>query len=454
MTHRTAIIDLVALTDEQLEDMPRLAALCSGGSRTRLQPRFPAVTCTSQTTMLTGEKPSTHGIIGNGWYDRDTAETRFWQQSDGVVQRERIWDRLRAIDPAITIANCFWWYAMYSGADVSITPRPMYPADGRKIPDIWSSPGSLRDELQATLGRFPLFHFWGPAANISSSKWIADAARHVDTAFDPTVLLVYLPHLDYGLQKFGPGNPAMKPERAALDDIAADLIEHLMDRGRRILLVNEYGIMPVRDAVAPNRLLRSQGMLTIRQELGRDLLDAGASAAFAVTDHQIAHVYVADPDRISEIAALLSNLDGVDEVMHGQVRAAGGLDHSRSGDIVLLAKADRWFCHDWWNTPETAPDYQRTVDIHRKPGYDPRELFIDPSIRFPRLAVAARLARKRLGFRGLMDVIPLETSLVRGSHGRCDPHLDPLLWCSEPIDLPERLPMAEVADLIQQVVLA
>ena len=186
MTHRAAIINLVALTDEQLSDMPRLAALCGGGSRSRLQPQFPAVTCTSQTTMLTGVGPSTHGIVGNGWHDRDTSETHFWQQSDRLVQSERVWDRLRAIDPAITTANCFWWYAMYAHTDVSITPRPMYPADGRKIPDIWTSPGSLRDALQSTLGRFPLFHFWGPGADISSSKWIADAALHVNSAFDPT----------------------------------------------------------------------------------------------------------------------------------------------------------------------------------------------------------------------------------------------------------------------------
>jgi predicted AlkP superfamily pyrophosphatase or phosphodiesterase len=452
MTNRAAIIDLVALTDEQLKDMPRLAALCSRGSRARIQPQFPAVTCTSQTTMLTGEPPSTHGIVGNGWHDRDTAETRFWQQADGLVEAERIWDRLRAIDPDITIANCFWWYAMYCGADVSLTPRPMYPADGRKIPDIWTSPATLRDELQSTLGRFPLFHFWGPAADISSSKWIAAAARRVDTTFDPTMLLVYLPHLDYGLQKFGPNSPAMKPALAAIDDVAADLIEYLMDRGRRILLVNEYGIAPVRDAIAPNRVLRAEGLLAIRQELGRDLLDAGASTAFAVTDHQLAHVYVADPKRITEVAAVLSELDGVDEVLCGASIAEAGLHHARSGDIVLAAQSDRWFCHDWWQSSDAAPDYQRTVDIHRKPGYDPRELFIDPSIRFPRLAVATRLARKRMGFRSLMDIIPLDTTLVRGSHGRCDPHLDPLLWCSESIELPERLPMAAIADLIEQVV--
>jgi predicted AlkP superfamily pyrophosphatase or phosphodiesterase len=453
MPHRTAIINLVALTHDQLGDMPRLSALLSGGSTAKLQPHFPAVTCTSQTTMLTGEPPAVHGIVGNGWHDRKTGETRFWQQSAGLVESERIWNQLQRLDPSITTANCFWWYAMYADTDVSITPRPMYPADGRKIPDIWTAPESLRDAVQAELGAFPLFRFWGPAADITSSKWIADAARFVNSTVDPTVLLVYLPHLDYGLQKFGPDSTAMRQERAALDSVAADLIEELMADGRRILLVNEYGISPVSDAIAPNRLLRSHGLLAIRRELGRELLDAPASKAFAVTDHQVAHVYVSEQDRIGEVAALLEALDGVDAVLQGDSIAAAGLDHARSGDIVCIAAAERWFCHDWWNTPAEAPDYQRTVDIHRKPGYDPRELFIDPDIRFPRLAIAARLARKRLGFRGLMDIVPLDTALVRGSHGRCDPHLDPLLWCSESIELPERLPMAEVSDLIQRIVL-
>lgn len=453
MAHRAAILNLVALSDDQLVDMPRLSKIFEHGTRARLQPQFPAVTCTSQTTMLTGEPPSAHGIVGNGWHERDTGETHFWKQSDRIVRAERIWDQLRKIDPTITTANCFWWYAMYGGADVSVTPRPMYLADGRKLPDIWTSPQDLRTDLQSTLGQFPLFRFWGPAVDITSSKWIADAARHVHRTIDPTLLMVYLPHLDYGLQKLGPESPAMTPIRRALDDVAADLIEELMADGRRILLVNEYGIAPVTDAIAPNRFLRQHGLLSIRHERGRELLDAGSSDAFVVPDHQCAHVYLADGTRAEEMAALLKQLAGVESVLYGEAIKAIGLDHDRCGDIVLMSESDRWFCHDWWGIPATAPDYQRTVDIHRKPGYDPRELFIDPAIRFPRLAIAWRLARKRFGFRGLMDVIPLDTSLVRGSHGRCDAHLDPVLWCSEDHNIPSRVPMAHVADLIQKLVL-
>jgi len=448
MPHRTAVINLVALTDDQLSDMPRLSSLMKDGARGTLQPHFPAVTCVSQTTMSTGASPADHGIVGNGWYDRDTATIKFWQQSNHLVQGEQIHQRLKRLDPRITVANCFWWFAMYAGVDATITPRPMYPADGRKIPDIWPTPAGLRHDLQAQLGQFPLFRFWGPAADITSTQWIADAVRHVDRSIDPTLLLAYLPHLDYGLQKLGPDHPAMAAERKLLDDVAADLIEDLKDRGRRILLVNEYGIAPVEGDVAPNRLLKDLGLLAVREELGRELLDAGSSQAFAVADHQIAHIY-AEGDT-GELAAALEELDGVDQVLHGD--ALAGLRHPRAGNLVLVASKGRWFSHDWWNDPEKAPDWQRTVDIHRKPGYDPRELFIDPRIRLPRLAVGWRLLKRRLGMRALMDVIPLDASLVRGSHGRTDPELDPLFWCSEQIDVPNRLPMTGVASLIEDLV--
>jgi predicted AlkP superfamily pyrophosphatase or phosphodiesterase len=454
MANRTAVIDLVALTDTQLQHMPRLTSLLTSGSRCRLQPPLPAVTCTSQSTMLTGSPPASHGIVGNGWYNRTTAETRLWQQSNHLVQGEKIWDRLRRMDPEITIANCFWWYAMYTDVDATVTPRPMYLADGRKMPDIWTAPSTLRDELQTKLGQFPLFRFWGPAADISGSRWIADAARHVDITIDPTLLLVYLPHLDYGLQKLGPTHPDMPRECRLLDELAADLIEDLQGRGRRILIVNEYGIAPVTGDVSPNRELRSHGFLQVRNEKGRELLDAGASRAFAIADHQIAHVYVSKNTSLPEVCECLAQLDGVDHVLVGESIKEAELDHERCGDIVLIATQGRWFSHDWWNDPDQAPDWQRTVEIHRKPGYDPRELFIDPAIRFPKFAIAWRLLKRRLGLRTLLDVIPLDASLVRGSHGRVDPDLDPLLWCSEDMPMPDRLPMTGVADLIEQLVLS
>ena len=224
----------------------------------------------------------------------------------------------------------------------------------------------------------------------------------------------------------------MAPQCALLDDVASDLIEHLMSRGRRILVVNEYGIMPVTRSCAPNIALRAAGLLAMRDERSRLHLDAGESRALAVTDHQIAHVYVADHQDIDAVVSCLQTLDGVDQVLRGDDLVVHGLSHERCGDCVLVAKADSWFRHDWWTCPQEAPDYQRTVDIHRKPGYDPRELFIDPAIRVPKLALALRLLRKKLGFRTLMDVIPLDPTLVRGSHGRCDAADEPIVWSSEP----------------------
>lgn len=446
MTNRLAIINLVALTPDQLSDMPRLSELMRTGSCARLSPTFPAVTCTSQVSMLTGTDPASHGIVGNGWFDRTRQEVRFWHQSAHLIEAPMCWDRLRQRDADLTWANCFWWFAMYSGADVAVTPRPMYRADGRKAPDIWTDPPDLRDHLQDAHGRFPLFRFWGPAADITSSRWIADASRRVEARFDPTVLAVYLPHLDYGLQKFGPASPMMPALRGEIDTVVADLVDHFQSRGRRVLIVNEYGVMPVRESVKPNRALREAGMLSLRIEEGREYLDAGASLAFAVCDHQVAHVHVSSTASIDEVAALLTAVDGVDEVR------VNGIAHERAGDLTLVAAQDRWFAHDWWVDPGRAPDYQRTVDIHRKPGYDPRELFIDPAMFAPRVRVALKVLAKRLGMRTLMDVIPLDTSLVRGSHGRCDAAYDPLIWSSSSMPWDDRVDMTDVPDCIESLV--
>ncbi len=425
------------------------------GSSTRMAAPLPAVTCTSQATMLTGTTPTVHGIVANGWHDRDRAETKFWQQSSGLVQAPRVWDSLSREDPSISTANCFWWYAMYASTDVTVTPRPMYPADGRKIPDVWTQPSDLREELQAKFGTFPLFRFWGPGANIESTQWIAQATRHIEERFDPTVLLTYLPHLDYCQQKFGPDAPETATACGELDTIAADLIQHLLQCGRRVMVVNEYGIMPVTGAVAPNRVLREMGLLTIRQEQGREYLDAGACRAFAVPDHQVAHVYLRNLADAPRVAEAMMAVDGIDRVLDERARRVSQLDHDRSGDLILVSDADKWFTHDWWLDDTKAPDWQRTVDIHRKPGYDPRELFLDPELGMPRLAMAWKLMLRKLGFRTLLDVIPLDPTVVKGSHGRPDPDHDPVLWCSEHIDdLPPRLQATAVRGLIEQLVMS
>jgi predicted AlkP superfamily pyrophosphatase or phosphodiesterase len=408
---------VVGLTPDLLRHAPHLSALAAEGLTAPLEPVLPAVTCTAQSSMLTGLPPSGHGIVGNGWYFRDRAEVGFWKQSNHLVGGEKIWDALRAREPSATTAHLFWWYAMYGTYDIAVTPRPAYPADGRKVPDCWSHPAELRERLQSELGTFPLFFFWGPKADIRSTRWIAEAALRVLEWNRPTLSLVYLPHLDYALQKVGPDHASIPEEVRQVDAEAHRLIEAHRAQGYGVVVVSEYGITPVRDAVLPNRLLRDAGLQTFRVDAAGELLDHGASRAFAVPDHQLAHVYVRDPDDIAAAREALTGIDGIARVLVGDERAEIGLDHGRSGEIVLLSDHDRWFAHDWWRHPADAPDYQPTVDIHRKPGYDPRELFMDPTKPLVGPRTIAKVIARKLGFRNLLDFVPFDTSLVRGSHG-------------------------------------
>ena len=292
MPEKTVVLCTVAMTPELLGDAtPRLKSFADAGAMVPLGGVTPAVTATVQSTYLTGRPPSGHGAVGNGWLFKDTMEVRLWQQSNRLVQAPKVWEAA----PGITTANLCWWFAMYSSADVTLTPRPMYPADGRKIPDCYTKPGDLRDSLQAELGQFPLFKFWGPTASIDSTRWIAEAAKRVDRRFDPTLTLVYLPHLDYDLQKKGPALAGIRTQLGELDAIAGDLIDFYEERGARVIVLSEYGIVPVSRPVHPNRILRRAGLVSYRMELGREVIDIGGSEAFAMADHQISHVYVSRP---------------------------------------------------------------------------------------------------------------------------------------------------------------
>jgi len=431
------VINVVGLSPRMIgPDTPHLAQLVKGGAIRPLLPVLPAVTCSVQATFLTGAIPSQHGIVANGWYFRDLSEVWFWRQSNRLIHGEHIWDAARRRDPAFTCANLFWWYNMYSGADIGVTPRPIYLADGRKLPDCYSKPMELRDELTERLGPFPLFNFWGPGTNISSSRWITRCALHIRKTRKPTLMLIYLPHLDYNLQRVGPDDPAIGRDLREVDALCGELIADAERDGARVVVLSEYGIMPVSRPVHINRALREAGLIKWREERGRELLDPGASDAFAVSDHQIAHVYVSDPARIGEVKSLLERLPGVDAVYEGAGKAALGLDHSRSGELVAIAKPDSWFTYYYWLDDAKAPDYARTVEIHRKPGYDPVELFLDAKV--GKAGVALRLAKRKLGFRTLLDVIPLDASLVKGSHGRLTESADdgPLFISSDPALLP------------------
>ncbi|WP_437652944.1 alkaline phosphatase family protein [Sorangium sp. So ce1182] len=446
--HRTVVLNVVGLTGELLGDAtPNLNRLAREGVMRPLQTVLPAVTCTVQSTFTTGLLPSGHGCVANGWYFRDIAEVNLWRQANQLVTGEKIWEAARQRDPTFTCAKLFWWYNMYSSADYAVTPRPIYWADGLKLPDIYTEPASLRDELVFRLGEFPLFNFWGPNADIRSTEWIARCARHVYDTRRPTLTLVYLPHLDYNLQRLGPDHRAIADDLRAVDAVCGELIDHVRKDGARVIILSEYGITRVSGAVHINRTLREHGLLRVRVERGLEKLDAGASEAFAVADHQVAHVYVRRPERVEEVKALLERLPGVDFVLDAEGKRSAGLDHPRSGELVAVSREDRWFSYYYWLDDEKAPEFARTVDIHRKPGYDPVELFADPALRIMPASVAWRLLKKKLGFRYLMDVIPLDASLVRGSHGRLPerPEQGPVLMSNWSLPVPDKL--ARAADV-------
>lgn len=447
---RVAVLNIVGLSPSLLGvHTPRLKAFADQHGLQSFPPAFPAVTCTAQSSMLTGTSPAGHGVVANGWYDRESAEVRFWKQSNHLVRGEKIWDHLRARNPGFTCAQLFWWYNMYSTADWTMTPRPLYPADGRKVFDIHTQPMEMREAVKADLGDFPFPSFWGPAAGIACSQWIAKAARWTEERHRPTLSLVYLPHLDYGLQKIGPADPAMALELQAIDRVAGELLDFYAQRQIRVLIVSEYGISPVHQPIHLNRLFRQRGWLQCKDELGRETLDAGGCQVFAVADHQVAHVYVQNPKLLPEVRAMLESTPGVDEVRTAAELWGDGPGAERGGDLVAISKPEAWFTYYFWEDDAKAPDYARCIDIHRKPGYDPVELYLDPEIKLPKLAIAKFLLKKKLGFRAMMEVIPLDATLVKGSHGR-----DKVSTEEQPVILGSAHPVGKAEDVFQAIVQA
>ena len=450
--HKVAVLNAVGLTPGLIgAHTPRLAAWRARGEAARIQPMLPSVTCSVQSTYLTGQPPSGHGIVANGWYFREMDEIKFWRQSNRLVQGPKLWETLKARDPSFTCANLFWWYAMNSEADFFATPRPIYRADGVKAPDVLTAPMALREQLQAELGPFPLFEFWGPNTTIRSTEWIAAAAKKVAELHDPTLTLVYLPHLDYNLQRVGPDAPVIAEDLRDLDRLCGDLIDFFEARGTRVLLLSEYGIEAVNRPVSLNRILRREGYLTVREEMGGEILIPSMSRAFAVADHQVAHIYVRHPEDLPAVRKLLEAVPGVARILDAAEMAGEGLQHGRSGELLAIAEPGAWFTYYYWLEDDRAPDFGPTVDIHNKPGYDPAELLFDPALRFPKLRAARRVLQKKLGFRYTMDVIPLSGEGVKGSHGRVleDPDLHPVLISGEKGLLPgEEIPPTDVYGIL------
>ncbi|MDA8823019.1 alkaline phosphatase family protein [Opitutales bacterium] len=419
---RAAVLNIVGLCGRHLgEHTPHLSAFANrdqGGCQV-IDPVLPALTCSVQSTYLTGKMPNEHGIVGNGWYDRELNEHHFWKQSNQLVQSRKIWEVLREKKKDFSCANLFWWFNMHSSVDHSITPRPLYRADGFKSFDVHTQPMHLREEIKADLGDFPFHGFWGPKAGITSSTWIAESAKWTEEKHSPDLSLVYLPHLDYDLQRLGPNDPNIPKALNEIDQVVGELISFYEKRGIRLIILSEYGITEVKNVIYPNRVFRDKGWLSIKDELGLEYLDCGGSKAFTITDHQVAHVYLQDesPSFRKEVRNCLESMEGVEKILEGESRKEAGLNHERSGDFVIFSQEDAWFAYYHWLDDSLAPDFARCVDVHRKYGYDPAELFVDPKISFPTLKVVKKLIGKKLGFRTNMDLIPLDPTLVRGSHG-------------------------------------
>ena len=485
---RAVVINVVGLSARHIGvNTPRLRELARslGGVRP-LRPDFPAVTCTSQSSMLTGLSPRDHGVVANGWFDREHGDARLWRQSNALVRGDKVWDKAKARNSKCTTANLFWWFNMNSTCDFTVTPRPIYTHNGRKIPDISTQPDTLRDTLQKKLGAFPLFDFWGPRASIRSSDWIARAAIQVMREHDPALTLIYIPHLDYVLQREGPNSPNLAAELREVDRIVGGLLDECAARNARPIVLSEYGIEAATQPVYLNRALRKAGLLTVRDELGRDALEPMTSPAFAVCDHQIAHVYVRDTtsttphdrgqaesispthasqvqhaefispthasrvqhvesispahaSRVQHVAQVLAALPGVESVLDRAAQATLQIDHQRSGDLVITAQPSAWFAYPWWLDDARAPDFARCVDIHKKPGYDPCELLVDPAITLPAMHVAKFKIARALGFRASLQLTPLNASLVKGTHGRTQlaPGFEPVVLAENSL-LPEK----------------
>jgi predicted AlkP superfamily pyrophosphatase or phosphodiesterase len=463
MPYETAplvLINAVGLTSRWLPRAARLAALGESGWVRRLQEVVPAVTCTAQAAMLTGVPTSQHGIVGNGWLWRDTGEIRFWQQCNRLIQAEPIYQKARRLAAArgrtFRCAKLFWWFNQGATVDWSVTPKPYYGADGGKVFGIQGTPEGLTERLEQQLGRFPFHTFWGPGAGLPCTQWIAQAAARLLQDERPDLLLVYLPHLDYDPQRFGPEGCPMADRVQELDAACLPLLDAANSTGARVWVVSEYGHVQVKLPILINRALRQAGLLHVRPGPFGETLETFTSQAFAVCDHQVAHVYVADESQLQHVCQTIAGLPGVARALQGEARKEYDLDHPRAGDVVALSTPDAWFAYPFWLDDRLAPDYARTVDIHRKPGYDPCELFFDPKLLWPKGRALFRLLQKKLGFRTLFDVIPLDPHLVHGSHGlrSTDPLDQPILIGDGTAPSAGELPMTAVHDFLWQNILS
>lgn len=415
--HQLAIIELPAFSKKFLKYAPKLSAFADKHQLGSLTPELPAVTMPGHASLSTGTPISDHGVIANGWYFREHNDVMMWRQSEKLIQAETIWDAAKKRNEAFKSFKHFWWPGMASSTDIYCNVRPAYFADGRKSGDIYCNKSNYSTLLQEKFGTFPLFNFWGPASNIKSSEWIANTAKFIIEKEQPDLSLIYLPHLDYKQQVIGPNDPAMKKEVEALDNVLDELVQFLEKQNIRILILSSYHMNQVDKAIPINKIFREKKLLKVIKNPTGELIDFAESQAFAVADHQFANVYIKNQSSIQSIQSELKSIDGINLVLDKEEQKSKGLSHKHTGDLMIFADKNAWFNYYYWLDEQFAPDFARTVAIHAKPGYDPCELIVDPNITMPKLKIATKLIRKKMGFRYTMDLIPIDSSLIKGSHG-------------------------------------
>lgn len=398
MAKYNVVIDVVGLEYDQIGNLPNIAKIAEAGQSAKMEPAFPAVTCTVQASVLSGKNPSEHGIIANGLYDRDAHSVSFWEQPSKLVQSERIWDVAKSKNPSAKTAVLFWQNTMYANSDIVVTPRPLHTDDGM-IMWCYSRPVGYYEEVKEKLGEFNLARYWGPLASAESSEWICKTAEYTLEKHRPDMTLVYIPHVDYSAQRFGRGSAQARDDLKKADEMVGRIVQKTAELGikdqTQFTIFSEYAFNDVAEAVPVNVALRDAGLLATRTIKEKEYVDFEFSRAFAMVDHQVAHIYVKD-GYVGEARKAIENIRGVDMVVGEEQKKKLGINHPRSGELIAVSDIDRWFSYYWWHNEEKAPGFARTVDIHRKPGYDPVELFFDPKTKS----------------------IPLNTSLVKGSHGR------------------------------------
>jgi hypothetical protein len=412
-TRHVLVLSVPGLRAEDLSRMPALARLAAGGRCVPLAPGFPAVTCPVQAALTTGTTPAAHGIVANGLFDRGTNHLEMWISPDSVHHSPRLWDRIKRVRPDLRAAAWFLLQSKHATADLVCLPAPKHNPDGSETMWCHTNPEPLYASLRETLGEFPLHKFWGPVAGIESSRWIARSFVEASRPAPPHLAFVYLPHLDYAAQRTGPDSPAALAACGELDAEIGTLIDDFAAivglENLTVLVAGEYRIRPVAHAIHPNRILREAGLLAVRETAEGEILDLATSRAWTLADHQIGHVYLRDPADSATVADLFRGRAGVGRVLSGDDLVAAGLgapgqprQESRCGDVVIESGLDSWQTYFYWLDDAKAPVFARTIDIHRKPGYDPLELHLDRT-RLPQIA------------------IPLDVSLVKGSHGAVDP---------------------------------